>query len=74
MVFVCVCVFFLLCVQQVPSDAVQEVPMAEVFAEALRDVRAWFRNALNQKLVKEYVDHVAFFIFSEPQVCHLLII
>lgn len=69
-----VCVFFLLCVQQVPSDAVQEVPMAEVFAEALRDVRTWFRNALNQKLVKEYVDHVAFSIFYEPQVCHLLII
>ncbi|KAK2528363.1 Rnf213 [Columba guinea] len=52
---------------QVPSDAVQEVPMAEVFAEALRDVRTWFRNALNQKLVKEYVDHVAFSIFPEPQ-------
>ncbi|XP_065503793.1 E3 ubiquitin-protein ligase RNF213 [Caloenas nicobarica] len=51
----------------VPSDAVQEVPVVEIFAEALRDVRTWFRNALNQKLLKEYLDHVAFSFFCEPQ-------
>lgn len=60
--------------QQVPSDAVQEVPVVEVFAEALRHVRAWFRNALNQKLLKEYVEHVAFSFSYEPQVCHFLTI
>ncbi|XP_050764641.1 E3 ubiquitin-protein ligase RNF213 [Gymnogyps californianus] len=44
----------------VPRDAVQEVPVVEVFIEALRETRTWFRNALNQKLLKEYLEHVTF--------------
>ncbi|KFQ30086.1 E3 ubiquitin-protein ligase RNF213, partial [Mesitornis unicolor] len=44
----------------VPRDAVKEVPVVEVFNEALRDTRTWFRNALNEKLLKEYLEHVTF--------------
>ncbi|KAM7035519.1 E3 ubiquitin-protein ligase RNF213 [Acridotheres tristis] len=47
----------------VPGDAVQEVP--KLLRGALRDARSWFRNSLNQKLLKEYLDHVAFSFFSE---------
>ncbi|KAK4812085.1 hypothetical protein QYF61_026917 [Mycteria americana] len=45
---------------QVPRDDVQEVPVVEVFSEALRDTRTWFRNTLNQNLLKEHLDHVTF--------------
>ncbi|KFQ63818.1 E3 ubiquitin-protein ligase RNF213, partial [Pelecanus crispus] len=44
----------------VPRDAVQEVPEVEVFSEALRDTRTWFRNVLNQKLLKDYPEPVTF--------------
>ncbi|XP_075025423.1 E3 ubiquitin-protein ligase RNF213 isoform X2 [Calonectris borealis] len=44
----------------VPRDSVQDVPVVEVFSEALRDTRTWFRNVLNQKLLKEYVEPVMF--------------
>ncbi|XP_049669068.1 E3 ubiquitin-protein ligase RNF213 isoform X5 [Accipiter gentilis] len=43
---------------QVPRDAVQEVPVVEVFTEAMRHVQTWFRNALNDKLLKEHPEHV----------------
>lgn len=60
-----------LCVGQVPGDAVQEVP--KLLSGALRETRAWFRNVLKQKLLKEYLDHVTFTFFAELRVCHLLI-
>ncbi|XP_068269102.1 E3 ubiquitin-protein ligase RNF213 [Nyctibius grandis] len=44
----------------VPRDAVQDVPVLEVFSEALRDVQTWFRNAVNQTLLKEHLEHVTF--------------
>ncbi|XP_074900257.1 E3 ubiquitin-protein ligase RNF213 isoform X2 [Buteo buteo] len=44
----------------VPRDAVQEVPVVEVFTEAMRHVQTWFRNALNDKLLKEHPEHVTF--------------
>uniref|UniRef100_A0A8C0VAY7 Ring finger protein 213 n=1 Tax=Cyanistes caeruleus TaxID=156563 RepID=A0A8C0VAY7_CYACU len=47
----------------VPGDAVQE--LAELLSGALRDTRTWFRNALKQKLLKEYLDHVTFSFYSE---------
>ncbi|XP_074703437.1 E3 ubiquitin-protein ligase RNF213 isoform X1 [Strix aluco] len=50
---------------QVPGDAVQEVAVVDVFTEALRDTRTWFRNALNQKLLKEYLEHVTFSFYWE---------
>lgn len=56
---------------QVPGDAVQEVP--KLLSGALREARAWFRNVLKEKLLKEYLNHVAFSLFSELRVCHLLI-
>ncbi|XP_042658256.1 E3 ubiquitin-protein ligase RNF213 isoform X2 [Tyto alba] len=48
-----------------PGDAVQEVAVVEVFTEALRDTRTWFRNALNKKLLEEHLDHVTFSFFWE---------
>lgn len=66
--------FLLLCVRQVPRDAVQEaVEVLEVFSETLRHTRTWFRNALNQTLLKEYLDLVMFSLYWELQVCNLLI-
>ncbi|XP_038013112.1 E3 ubiquitin-protein ligase RNF213 isoform X2 [Motacilla alba alba] len=47
----------------VSGDAVQEVP--KLLSGALREARAWFRNVLKEKLLKEYLDHVAFSLFSE---------
>ncbi|XP_053850563.1 E3 ubiquitin-protein ligase RNF213 [Vidua macroura] len=47
----------------VPGDAVQEVP--KLLSETLREARAWFRNVLKQKLLKEYLDHVTFTFFAE---------
>nr|XP_030143221.3 LOW QUALITY PROTEIN: E3 ubiquitin-protein ligase RNF213 [Taeniopygia guttata] len=47
----------------VPGDAVQEVP--KLLSGALRETRAWFRNVLKQKLLKEYLDHVTFTFFTE---------
>ncbi|XP_030361798.1 E3 ubiquitin-protein ligase RNF213 isoform X3 [Strigops habroptila] len=44
----------------VPRDAVQELPVVEVFTEALRDTRTWFRNALKGKLVKQHSEYVMF--------------
>ncbi|KFV07669.1 E3 ubiquitin-protein ligase RNF213, partial [Pterocles gutturalis] len=44
----------------VPRDAVQEVAVEEVFLKALTDARTWFRNVLNEKLLKEYLEHVTF--------------
>ncbi|KAM6050451.1 E3 ubiquitin-protein ligase RNF213 isoform 2-T2 [Chlamydotis macqueenii] len=49
----------------VPRDAVQEVPVVKVFSEALRDTQTWFRNALNQKLLKEHLELVTFTFYSE---------
>lgn len=66
--------FFLLCVQQVPTDAVQEVSVVEVFNEVLRHTRTWFRNALNKKLLKENLEPVMFSSHLELWVCQLLII
>ncbi|XP_064251966.1 E3 ubiquitin-protein ligase RNF213 isoform X2 [Passer domesticus] len=47
----------------VPGDAVQELP--ELLRGALREARTWFRNVLKEKLLKEYLDHVAFSLFFE---------
>ncbi|KAM3660653.1 E3 ubiquitin-protein ligase RNF213 [Ammospiza maritima maritima] len=47
----------------VPGDAVQEVP--RLLSGALREARAWFRNVLKEKLLKEYLHHVAFSLFFE---------
>ncbi|XP_058708338.1 E3 ubiquitin-protein ligase RNF213 isoform X2 [Poecile atricapillus] len=47
----------------VPGDAVQE--LAELLSGALKDTRTWFRNALKQKLLKEYLNHVTFSSHSE---------
>lgn len=58
--------------QQDPRDAVQEVPGVEVFNEALRDTRTWFRNALHLKLLKEYPENAMFSFAWELEVCHLL--
>lgn len=55
--------------QQVPRDAVQEVPVVEVFTEAMRHVQTWFRNALNDKLLKEHPEHVTFSFCWELWVC-----
>ncbi|KAM6317270.1 E3 ubiquitin-protein ligase RNF213 isoform 4-T4 [Podargus strigoides] len=44
----------------VPKDAMQEVPVVEVFNDALRGTRTWFKNALDQKLLKEHLEHVTF--------------
>lgn len=66
-------VFCLLCVGQVPGDAVQDVPVAELLSGALRDTRTWFRNALKQKLLNEHLEHVTFSSHFELRVCHLLI-
>ncbi|XP_069729030.1 E3 ubiquitin-protein ligase RNF213 [Phaenicophaeus curvirostris] len=44
----------------VPRDAKQQVPVAEVFNEALKDTRTWFRNVLNQKLLNKNVELVRF--------------
>ncbi|KAM6377190.1 E3 ubiquitin-protein ligase RNF213 [Pluvialis apricaria] len=52
---------------QVPQDAGQEIPVVEVFSEALRDTRAWFRNALNKKLLEEHLEHVRFSFHWELQ-------
>ncbi|XP_056361664.1 E3 ubiquitin-protein ligase RNF213 [Oenanthe melanoleuca] len=49
----------------VPGDAVQEDPEAGLLHGALRDARAWFRTSLNQKLLKEYLEHVTFSFSSE---------
>lgn len=63
------------CVHQVVRDeTIQEAPVVEVFNETLRHTRAWFRNALSQKLLTEFIEHVAFSFYKEPEVCHLLII
>ncbi|GAB0197590.1 E3 ubiquitin-protein ligase RNF213 [Grus japonensis] len=52
----------------VPRDAVQEaVEVLEVFSETLRHTRTWFRNALNQTLLKEYLDLVMFSLYWELQ-------
>ena len=48
--------------------------MVEVFGETLRHTQTWFRNALNQKLLTEYLESVTFSVSWEIQVCHLLII
>lgn len=48
--------------------------MVEVFTEALRETRTWFRNALKEKLVKEHSEYVMFSFYWELQVCHLIII
>ncbi|XP_026716672.1 E3 ubiquitin-protein ligase RNF213 isoform X2 [Athene cunicularia] len=48
-----------------PGDAVQGVAVVEAFTEALRDTRTWFRNALNEKLLKEYLEHVTFSFYWE---------
>ncbi|XP_040438107.1 E3 ubiquitin-protein ligase RNF213 isoform X1 [Falco naumanni] len=53
--------------EKVPRDAVQEVLVVEVFNEALRETRTWFKNTLNQKLLKEYVDYVVFSFSWEPR-------
>ncbi|KAM6403591.1 E3 ubiquitin-protein ligase RNF213-like [Rhynochetos jubatus] len=45
--------------------AVPEVPVVEVFSEALRDTRTWFRKALNQNLLKEYLEHMTFSLYWE---------
>lgn len=67
------CLFFCLppLVGQVPGDAVQGVPVAEMLSGALRDTRTWFRNALKQKLLEERLEHVNFSSCFELQVCHL---
>ncbi|XP_061866845.1 E3 ubiquitin-protein ligase RNF213 isoform X2 [Colius striatus] len=44
----------------VPGAAVQEDAVGDVFSEALRHARTWFRNVLNQKLLKEHLDCVTF--------------
>ncbi|XP_048179403.1 E3 ubiquitin-protein ligase RNF213 isoform X1 [Corvus hawaiiensis] len=49
----------------VPGNAVQDVPVAELLSGALRDARTWFRNALKQKLLKEYLEHVTFSVHCE---------
>ncbi|XP_068888584.1 E3 ubiquitin-protein ligase RNF213 isoform X3 [Aphelocoma coerulescens] len=49
----------------VPGNAVQDVPVAELLSGALRDARTWFRNALKQKLLKEYLEHVTFSFYCE---------
>ncbi|KAM9281709.1 E3 ubiquitin-protein ligase RNF213 isoform 3-T4 [Morus bassanus] len=54
----------------VPRDAVQEVSVVEVFREALRDTRTWFRSALDKKLLKEYPEHVTFSFSWEPRAWH----
>uniref|UniRef100_A0A8B9G672 RING-type E3 ubiquitin transferase n=1 Tax=Amazona collaria TaxID=241587 RepID=A0A8B9G672_9PSIT len=51
----------------VPRDAVQEVPVVEVFTGALRETRTWFRNALKEKLVKEHSEYVMFSFHWELQ-------
>ncbi|XP_033923494.1 LOW QUALITY PROTEIN: E3 ubiquitin-protein ligase RNF213 [Melopsittacus undulatus] len=51
----------------VPGDAVQNAPMVEVFTEALRETRTWFRNALKEKLVKEHSEYVKFSFYWELQ-------
>ncbi|KAM6119107.1 E3 ubiquitin-protein ligase RNF213 [Phoenicopterus ruber ruber] len=49
----------------VPRDAVEEVSVVDVFSEALRHTRIWFRNALNQKLLKKHLEHVEFSFYWE---------
>ncbi|KFQ98650.1 E3 ubiquitin-protein ligase RNF213, partial [Nipponia nippon] len=44
----------------VPRGAVQEAKVVDVFSEALRETQTWFRNVLNQKLLKEYSEDVVF--------------
>lgn len=68
------CLFFCLplCVGQVPGDAEQGVPVAELLSGALRDTRAWFRNALKEKMLQEHLEHVTFSSHPELQVCHLI--
>lgn len=69
------CLFFCLplCVGQVPGDAEQGDPVAKLLSGALRDTRTWFRNALNQKLLVERLEHITFSFYYELLVCHLLI-
>ncbi|KFP69206.1 E3 ubiquitin-protein ligase RNF213, partial [Acanthisitta chloris] len=49
----------------VPRGAVREDPVVEVFSDALRDTRTWFRNTLHQKLLKEHLEHVTFSLYWE---------
>ncbi|KFO76313.1 E3 ubiquitin-protein ligase RNF213, partial [Cuculus canorus] len=58
----------------VPRDAEEEVPVVEVFSEALKDTRTWFRNALNQKLLKESLEHVIFTFHWELRAWHEFVI
>ncbi|XP_075296696.1 E3 ubiquitin-protein ligase RNF213 isoform X2 [Opisthocomus hoazin] len=51
----------------VPRDAVEEVLVVEVFGETLRHTQTWFRNALNQKLLTEYLESVTFSVSWEIQ-------
>ncbi|KGL94781.1 E3 ubiquitin-protein ligase RNF213, partial [Charadrius vociferus] len=51
----------------VPQDAGQEIPVVEVFNEALRDTRTWFRNALTKKLLNEHLEYVTFSFYWELQ-------
>ncbi|XP_074967750.1 E3 ubiquitin-protein ligase RNF213 [Phalacrocorax aristotelis] len=54
----------------VSRDAVQEISVVEVFDETLRDTRTWFRNALDKKLLKEYLEHVTFSFSWELRAWH----
>ncbi|XP_071620776.1 E3 ubiquitin-protein ligase RNF213 isoform X2 [Heliangelus exortis] len=51
----------------VPGDAVQEVPVVNVFNHVLRHTRTWFRNALRKKLLNEGYNDVAFSFSGELQ-------
>ncbi|XP_066836382.1 E3 ubiquitin-protein ligase RNF213 isoform X3 [Anser cygnoides] len=51
----------------VRDETIQEAPVVEVFNETLRHTRAWFRNALSQKLLREVIQHVSFSFFKEPE-------
>ncbi|KAM6344814.1 E3 ubiquitin-protein ligase RNF213 isoform 2-T4 [Alca torda] len=51
----------------VPQGAVQEAPVVEVFDEALRDTRTWFRNALTKTLLEEHRELVMFSFHWELQ-------
>lgn len=67
--------FFFTCVQQVLSnETALENPLEEVLSATLTHARAWFKNALSQKLLKEHYRHVVFTFNTEPEVCQLPLI